>query len=202
MSDEAIPKKVASEVARGLARDFGGNPSSSSWRQFGRLAGFTNLKPEHLEEKRSPYVLARACGGETASRGWQKLKKARESIDDRKRAEEYEKRLHALKNPPKKRYERDAVREYKQQASRLLERYGSSADLSKLDWMVVKGMAMRGYSVDDLREALKKASPRLFERQKEQRQEQNYINRTVKNVMQDPEIKQARRELSRGRGGR
>jgi hypothetical protein len=41
----ALEPCIATAVARQLARDYGGDPSSADWRHMGRLAGFTNQKP-------------------------------------------------------------------------------------------------------------------------------------------------------------
>ena len=38
-------RTFSTQAAKELARRFGGDPSSADWRHFGRLAGFTNQKP-------------------------------------------------------------------------------------------------------------------------------------------------------------
>jgi hypothetical protein len=48
---------VSTLAAKELARRFGGDPSSADWRHFGRLAGFTNRKPERqLPNGLAPFV--------------------------------------------------------------------------------------------------------------------------------------------------
>ena len=45
---------------------FGGDLSSADWRHFGRLAGFTNRKPERLlPNGLAPFVHLRECEGRT-----------------------------------------------------------------------------------------------------------------------------------------
>jgi RepB DNA-primase from phage plasmid len=44
--DEALDEVTSTRAAKELARRFGGDLSSADWRHFGRLAGFTNPKPE------------------------------------------------------------------------------------------------------------------------------------------------------------
>jgi hypothetical protein len=55
---------VSTQAAKELARRFGGDPSSADWRHFGRLAGFTNRKPERrLDSGLQPFVRLRECNG-------------------------------------------------------------------------------------------------------------------------------------------
>ena len=44
---EVLPKEIGTAAARALARQFEGDTGAAAWRQFGRLAGFTNRKPRH-----------------------------------------------------------------------------------------------------------------------------------------------------------
>jgi hypothetical protein len=55
---------LSTQVAKELARRFGGDPSSADWRHFGRLAGFSNQKPERrLQNGLAPFVRLRAYNG-------------------------------------------------------------------------------------------------------------------------------------------
>ena len=47
---EVLRKDVSTAAARSLAQKFGGDPGAADWRHFGRLAGFTNRKPERRAE--------------------------------------------------------------------------------------------------------------------------------------------------------
>jgi RepB DNA-primase from phage plasmid len=48
---EILPRAVGTAVARTLAERFGGDGGAADWRHFGRLAGFTNRKPKHLDSQ-------------------------------------------------------------------------------------------------------------------------------------------------------
>ena len=57
-------RSFSTHAAKELARRFGGDPSSADWRHFGRLAGFTNRKPERLLQNGfGPFVRLRKCEG-------------------------------------------------------------------------------------------------------------------------------------------
>lgn len=70
-----------SEIGRILATKYGGDPNSTDHRHFGRLAGFTNRKPKHRNEKGyQPWVLLRSSGGEVASAGTDLVDEANRSL--------------------------------------------------------------------------------------------------------------------------
>ena len=57
-----LDRKMSSWAAKEFARRFGGDLSSADWRHFGRLAGFTNRKPERLlPNGLAPFVRLRQC---------------------------------------------------------------------------------------------------------------------------------------------
>jgi len=59
-----LDQKMSSSTAKELAKRFRGDLSSADWRHFGRLAGFTNQKPERLLRNGfAPYVRLRRCEG-------------------------------------------------------------------------------------------------------------------------------------------
>ena len=59
-----LDQELSTRVARELARRFAGDPSSADWRHFGRLAGFTNRKPERLlPNGLAPFVSLRQFEG-------------------------------------------------------------------------------------------------------------------------------------------
>ena len=61
-----LDRDMSTWTAKELARRFGGDLSSADWRHFGRLAGFTNRKPERLlPNGLAPFVRLRQCKGIT-----------------------------------------------------------------------------------------------------------------------------------------
>jgi hypothetical protein len=46
-AEEVLDKRTSTAAARALADRFGGDPGAADWRHFGRLAGFTNRKPQY-----------------------------------------------------------------------------------------------------------------------------------------------------------
>ena len=192
VSQEPLEEKLATQIAKNLAQQYAGDPNSADWKHFGRLAGFTNRKPKHVQENgRYPYVLAHKCSGKMASMASKLLDKAREDLlmqntllktkGSRLKANLKEAVLSSDASS-------DAVQFYQQQLDEIRKRYGTDLDRSRADWMIARKMAIAGYSSDAIKQALR-ASPGLQERKRGH--EEDYINRTVEKVMCDPEVQKA-----------
>jgi hypothetical protein len=54
VSAQPLPPGLATEIGRQLARLYQGDPASADWRHLGRLAGFTNQKPQRRAPNGSP----------------------------------------------------------------------------------------------------------------------------------------------------
>jgi len=85
VSDGPLLPEIATEAAREVAARYGGDPKSADWRQDGRLAGFTNQKPEHMRaDGQQPYVrLTEARGGSAPAAAADVLVKAQERFEAR-----------------------------------------------------------------------------------------------------------------------
>ncbi len=57
VSAAPLEPAVASQIGKQLAHLYGGDPASTDWRHLGRLAGFTNQKPQRRNQRGdSPWV--------------------------------------------------------------------------------------------------------------------------------------------------
>jgi hypothetical protein len=66
---QVLDAPASTRAAKQLAERFGGDPSSADWRHFGRLAGFTNAKPERqLPSGMRPFARLRSATGHTYSK--------------------------------------------------------------------------------------------------------------------------------------
>jgi len=88
VSDGPLLPEVATEAAREVAGRYGGDPKSADWRQYGRLAGFTNQQPEHMRaDGQQPSVrLREARGGDAPAAAAEVLGKAQERFEARLQA--------------------------------------------------------------------------------------------------------------------
>src|SRR5712664_2036085 len=66
---QVLPAAASTRAAKQLAERFKGDPSSADWRHFGRLAGFTNPKPERqLPSGMRPFARLRSATGRVYSK--------------------------------------------------------------------------------------------------------------------------------------
>jgi hypothetical protein len=65
VGSELLRPALATRISRRLAQRYGADPASADWRPVGRLAGFTNRKPQHRQSNGlAPWVkliYARGC---------------------------------------------------------------------------------------------------------------------------------------------
>jgi hypothetical protein len=199
LSRQPLEPALATAVARELAERYGGDRNSADWRHLGRLAGYTNQKQVHTRpDGRQPYVRLHDAGGTQAMEGAALLEHARERLATTPgrpamllpglRPEAWDE---VFSHPPV------AVsalsREYQERAARLLARY-PGGDLSRIDWMVTRDLALShpGLDATALAQAMREGSPQLEERKRGH--VQDYIARTTSRALQDPEVVQAWRQ--------
>lgn len=82
LADQPLSDEVRRMVAQGLAEQYGVNPNSADPHRYGRLAGFTNQKPQHTrDDGRQPYVLAHDCHGQVATAAPAYLEHIKQALD-------------------------------------------------------------------------------------------------------------------------
>lgn len=198
LSEKPLPAELRKVLAQEFAHQYGGDPASADAQHYGRLAGFTNQKPQYARNGRQPYVLAHACPGQVAARAPEALQRGESSLVRVER----DRRLKALQTTQPKTYSgrHDPVHEYQRQAQRLLQRYGPDADFSRLDWMIAKDMAQSGrFTVQDIERGIRECSPHIESRKVGH--VEDYARRTaVKAVLEFPLDRQAQRDRDRWSG--
>ena len=197
LSSEPQASEVRGLAASGLANHYEGDRNSADSRHFGRLAGFTNQKPEHTKGDRQPYVLAHECSGNVAKSAPELLSKIDQGLDRSAAKQERESRIEGLESYRPSSYgRRDADEEYQRQAKNLLERYGKDADFSRVDWMIATDMAKSSrYSAESIAQAIEKHSPHVESRKAGH--VEDYARRTVEKAWNMPEVQAARLENQR-----
>lgn len=198
LSDKPLSADVRRIAAQGLAKQYGGDPNSADSRHYGRLAGFTNQKPQHARDGRQPYVLAHDCPGKAARAAPAYLERIEQHLDRAAAQQEREKRLAALETAKPGGYgsHYDPVKEYQRQAQRLMQRYGKEADFSRLDWMIATDMAKSGrFTAQDIERGIRECSPHVESRKAGH--VEDYARRTAQKAWNAPEVQAHRQERER-----
>ena len=168
LSDKPLAPDVATAASRALAGRYDADPNSADWRHFGRLAGFTNRKPAHVDERgRNPWVLAHECPGKTARRAQDAISACEATLCRAEVEKERQRRLKAVLEAKPDGYASryDPLAEYQRQAKRLIEQYGQGADMSRLDWMIATDMAQSGrWTQEDIERGIRECSPNIESR--------------------------------------
>lgn len=205
LSDQPLPPDVRHLAARMLAQRYDGDMNSADSRHYGRLAGFTNQKPEHARNGKQPFVLARDCPGKTAGAAPALLESIGQLIDREATRKEREGRLEAIRAVRQGNGGHDPAREYQLQAQRLMAKYGDKADLSRMDWMIATDMAKCGrFTEQDIEKGIRECSPNIESRKAGHIED--YARRTAAKAWDAPEVQAHRqeqaqtRQAERGRG--
>ena len=170
---ESIDNELCSDIAKYLAEKYGTDKAAADWRRFGRLAGFTNTKPQHVgKDGHFPFSLVSECTGALANEAGSVF----EAVHEWRKQRENDRRLVMDENPP----DSDALAFFRRELVGLVAKYGADLDESRADWMITSRMAQRGFAREDIAAAMLHASPDLHERRRG-RVEQ-YINHTLDEV--------------------
>lgn len=179
VSDKPIPEVIATGICKTIAAHYCGDTDSADWRHYGRLAGFTNRKPKHIQDNgRHPFVLLSEANGKPCAKAAELVSYALEKLEER-RALQAQRRALATSRARSGGL-RDACDYYKSQLAGLMARYGGAMDCSRADWMIVTKMITLGYSEDAIKQAMEAHSPALDSRQGHM---EKYIAVTLANAL-------------------
>lgn len=196
LSLEPLDSETATAAAKILAARYDGDPNSADWRHYGRLAGFTNRKPEHIRsDGRSPFVLLESYYGQIAAKAENLLQEARERVQANQGRKEPPKPSRAAENAMETSSldELEAARaHFEQRYAKYLADFGN--DASRADWHLCKDLAKRGISVEAITYGLRYGSPDLENRKKGH--VEDYVNRTIDKMLEEPDVIEARRRQS------
>ena len=194
VSEQPIPKETATQVAKILAERYGGDPNSADWRHYGRLAGFTNRKPEHIQKNgKSPFVLMESYHGKSAPEASELLREAQKRVEAAKVPEVSQgtsQRITVPTNAPS-----EAATQARDWFEQNWQHYRAEfgPDESRVDWHMCKAIAKAGHEPETVAYALRHGSPNLDERKKGHIDD--YVSRTTGKVMELEEVVRARDKM-------
>lgn len=199
LSQDPINAQIRHVIGRDFAKDFGGDPNSADAQHYGRLAGFTNQKPNRLMENGlHPFVLLHEWGGAVMTQAHDLLEKVDRFLDQQAVQKAQKDRLTAIHtegvkkpSPWGRKTALEPVAEYRRQAHVLEKRYGPAPDWSKVDWMIAHSMVASGqYDADDVERAILGGSPHIQTRKPGHLED--YAHRTATKAWRDPEAQAQR----------
>jgi len=201
-----LDHSLATQVAKLLASRYRGDPNSADWRHYGRLAGFTNRKPEHLDTRGfHPYALIHEWSGLLAPMAPMLLEEARHSLaifkemptsTDPKAAGEAaatcsKAPAEATHSDARARSLSSSQELYRQAMDRIFTRcrgasWIANPDWSRMDYMIAQDLRRDGYTYQEIEQALLLGSPGLETRKRGHRGD--YLRRTLAKALGDKPI--------------
>lgn len=182
------------EAARFIAERYAADMNSADGQHYGRLAGFTNRKPQHERHGRSPFVLAHAPAlGLKAGRD-RVLSAAQERIEHARIERESAERRAAIEQG-RGVYEDRAEHWYKRAAAAAYDKYGQDADVSRIDYYAAKIMAIERYKPEVIAQTIATFSPDI--EQRKAGHVEDYARRTAYKAWDDPAVHRAQRDEQR-----
>jgi RepB DNA-primase from phage plasmid len=157
-----IGEGLATAAARELARCYGADLAAAKWRQYGRLAGFTNRKPKHRQaDGRYPFVLFVVGRRGVAPAATELLSQVADQVD----ASVVPRRGDVSFSAPRTAIVCVLVDEYRRAVHDHCQRYQVD-DWSRLDWMVTYDLAVAHpeATAAELAHAIAQSSPNVGDR--------------------------------------
>jgi hypothetical protein len=164
---------ISTFMAKQLAQRFGGDPSSADWRHFGRLAGFTNPKPERqLPSGMRPFARLRSAKGRVYSKAAEFLVHVAEDEQNRRETEKGEQPHRRQRR--KDRVEVRPLKEFHDDAS-----YGG--DLHRADMAWAKHAAGCGVTLEQIKNEL--LNGRDLSKKGNRKRQIEYVMRTTEKAL-------------------
>lgn len=145
-------------TAKHIAREYGADPNSADYHHFGRLAGFTNRKPQHVNRQgQSPFVTLDAYNGKPAKRAAEVVEEAaRSHAVDRDR----EVRAQIREHPAPERGG-DLGAWYREIWFQMELKWEKDFDRSRADWYLACVMVERKHDLATIAKVMREHSPEL-----------------------------------------
>ena len=169
---QVLDAAMSTRAAKQLAERFGGDPSSADWRHFGRLAGFTNPKPERqLPSGMRPFARLRSATGRVYSNTGEFLAIVKTSINGREGQGE---------QPPERRHRRR-----RRTGIRPLEAFHADpaycGDLHRADMAWAKHAAGCGVTLEQIKDEL--LNGRDLSKKGSRKRQVEYAQRTAEKAL-------------------
>jgi hypothetical protein len=172
---ERLSKELSTTTARALAEKFGGDRGAADWRHFGRLAGFTNRKPTHIDETTGlyPYVRLIEATGSVYPEAGRFLAGVKNDLEQRQVEREHLRRMHLPQAGALRPQGLKSIDVFRADG-----RYGG--DGTRIDLAYAVYALSHGASVDEVERMIQ--SRDLSHKGNERRQE-DYLARTIKKAL-------------------
>lgn len=153
LSETPLDEELCTYACKVVSRKYGGDEGAAKWRQFGRLAGFTNRKPKYINDAgMRPFVLLSEHKGAMALNAAHLLSEAAKLMCEFE--EERQARIELYKSVAVDEGLQDSEQFFLSELREMWRRFGSQLDYSRGDWVIVNKMLARGFHRKSIESAL------------------------------------------------
>jgi hypothetical protein len=171
---QVLEATLSTHAAKHLAERFAGDPASADWRHFGRLAGFTNPKPERqLPSGMRPFARLRSAKGRVYSQAAQLLASISKD-DEHQHATVKGEQPHRSKRRRKERVGVKALKEFHDDAI-------YAGDLHRADMAWAKHAAGCGLTLEQIKVEL--LNGRDLSKKGDHKRQVEYVTRTAEKAL-------------------
>ena len=188
VSSTPLPPAIATAIGQQLARAYGGDRASTDWRHLGRLAGFTNQKPQRrFHNGNAPWVQVVSTHTGLASRASDLLRSAAGQVPPPRQTQDCvapDRVLAPPPSPPSAMTAAQATGIYQMWMQRwqIAERF-VPPDWSIVDLWVARALLAQAMSPDQVQTVLRLASPQFPRRHTDP---EDYLRRPVERAFPCP----------------
>jgi len=170
---QVLEATMSTRAAKRLVERFGGDPSSADWRHFGRLAGFTNPKPEReLPSGMRPFTRLRSAKGRVYSQAAEFLARISKNEQDQcetvKDKQTHRRRREGVEIKTLKEFHDDAI---------------YAGDLHRADMAWAKHAASCGMTLEQIRDGL--LNGRDLRKKGNRKRQIEYVMRTTEKALRN-----------------
>jgi hypothetical protein len=178
VGSKPLPAPELTAASQLIAKTIGGDPGAADWRHFGRLAGYTNQKPDRrLPTGQQPFVKIWGDKGHlVAKNGPALMSAARQMIQDQEAASAQKARAINERQAQIRLRQQLEGRDVYADVAEAWERLRSGPDDSATDLSAAMSAIRRGYDPDEVKDALRAVSPNLASRHPDV---DRYLDRTI-----------------------
>lgn len=178
VSNHELSKELSTQCAKVIVNKYKTDSNSADYRHFGRLAGFTNNKPQYVNEfGKYPFIKLSARNGKLATNFQDILNKGKELLSMKEKSVIDRDKFTQIKDN-----NNEALIIGSNYYNEIVNQYTNNPDyelnLNAVDWQVAKYLAANQFSYDVILNCLLTVSPNLDQRKGKGR-EVNYIERTL-----------------------
>lgn len=180
VSDQSISPDLGTAIGELLQVRYDGDPGCKDWRHFGRLAGFTNIKPHHVQENGLyPFVKLISTNGKVTPNAEQLIEEGCQLLTEKTKARALS-LAHLQRCSPQGVAAHSTAFAYTHTKDDLIVRSPEPVDMSRIEFGLVRALYQAGHSAEEIAQEMLH-DPSITARKKGH--VEDYVARTMESAL-------------------